>query len=351
MPSQTAPSNFAAKLGNRFKQAHEKHKNDDTTYGSGVRLPDGIENGIAQLTEAYFDTHKDGKFKGETFFRAAGTVISPQVHNSLPVAGLHTSIIVSLYDTPDRKVKSFDEHYAEFLNELRKLGVDTKTLKPDVGSLNAALTALTQTAPHFRFRTWKGSKQTSGPYAGKEPRTVEEWLGAVEYSPDGNMPEPVMDQTSDDAPTDDAPADDTDATASGDEAVDIDALVATASQADDEAETVAAREQIEALGEQWGVHEEVVNANDWEAAGEVLKGAQLVSDADAPAEEEAPWEPAVGEIYRYRPIDPKTKKAVAKAINVEVSAVYPKTSTVDVFNPKDKKAKWLKVKWDAIIHD
>lgn len=179
MAKQTT-TNPLAKYKDRVKKAHAAHKNDETVVDKGSRLPAGIEEGVAQLTELRIGTYEKGDNKGEPFFYAAGVVIEPKTHNGRRVEGLRTSIIEPLHDTPQKQSrKTFDDHWAWMLNELRKLGVNTREVDGDPEEVTALFAAVVDDAPYFGFRTWKGKPTAQYP----NPRVNETWEGQVEYAP------------------------------------------------------------------------------------------------------------------------------------------------------------------------
>jgi hypothetical protein len=218
MPKQTGKSSLASKLGDRGREAFDSHKSDETTYGQ-VNLPGGIENGIARLVDCKFTQIAEGKQNaGEWMFYAAGIVVSPSEHEGTQILGLRTMISEPLFDTPTRSRKTIDEHLAWVLNEFRKLGVNTDELSFD--DLEGVAEQLVEGSPHFRFRTWKGSKQeivkkegkffvgdkkyateaaakAANPYVGSEPMVLHQWGGAVEYQGDEGSDGAVNDQTGD----------------------------------------------------------------------------------------------------------------------------------------------------------
>lgn len=220
MPKQVSKSSLAAKYGTKAQQAFEAHKNDETVYGAGAELPSGIEAGIAQLTECKFDLYKEGDMKGEYFFLAAGIVKEPKEVDGIPIEGLRTQIGPEpMCDTPNRSRKTMDDHFQWVLNELRKLGVNTKEV--DLDNLEATCAGLKEAAPHFMFRTWKGGKQElvheggkwkvgnktyasealakqANPYVGQEPRVQHQWRGVKEYQ--GESVDEVVDNTTEAAP-------------------------------------------------------------------------------------------------------------------------------------------------------
>jgi hypothetical protein len=194
MPVSKKQSGLFARIGKRIVKGHELHKSDETRIGGGGDLPAGIDHGIAQLVECKFDMYKSGDFQGEYFFYAAGVVKQPKKLGDLPVEGLRTSIMEPMCDTPNRKRATVEDHLDFIYNEFRKLGINTEEIDPE--DIEQIAASLKEAQPHFRFRTWQGDKQTTGPYAGKEPLIQHDWRGACDYEEDGDgAGEDVIDET------------------------------------------------------------------------------------------------------------------------------------------------------------
>jgi hypothetical protein len=164
-----------SKVANVLREAHDAHKDDETVLGGGGSLPNGIENGVAQLVDIYFKEYEKGDMKGEIFFYAAGIVKAPSHQDGIPIVGLRTSIMEPLCDTPGRSRKTVEDHWAWILNELRKLGLDTSEIEFD--TVEDAVAALKEAGPHFRFRTWQGEPTAEYP----NPRVNEQWRGVCDF--------------------------------------------------------------------------------------------------------------------------------------------------------------------------
>lgn len=177
---------MAKKLGAKLVNAHAQHKDAPPDVGN-ARLPDGIEDGIAQLRDIKIGEYKEGDHKGQLFFMAQAVLVEPKEHNGRSVAGMRTTAgPVPLCDTPKSKgkKKTFADHYAVFLNHLKLLGVETE--KNAAGTpdeveafLMASIDILKKQQPYFTIRTWKGKPTTEFP----NPRVNEEWGPVCEYSP------------------------------------------------------------------------------------------------------------------------------------------------------------------------
>lgn len=339
MPPKMTKSNLIGKLGAQLAKAHEAHKADETVITGGGDLPAGIENGIAKLVECKFDVYKQGDMKGQYFFYAAGVVVAPRDHDGVPIEGLRTSIMEPLCDTPTRTRKTLDQHLEWIYNELRKLGVDTSSFGYD--ELEGVCQALKEDGPHFRFRTWKGQKQTTGQYANQEPRTQHQWGGKVEFADDGDAAGGVDDQTgttsaAEPATNDVDPADL--------DQSDLDSLAKRADKGDEKAALL-----LSEMAQQHGVtEEEIQNTGSWVEVAELAKAADQGGDESKGSEdEEEEFLPEIGDVYKYAPIDPKTKK-VGKLVEVEVKAVNPGAKTVDLENISNRKLKYMKVMFEKL---
>ncbi len=340
MPVQKSRSSLVAKLGERLKKGHEAHKNDDTEYSSFGDLPAGIENGVAQLVDCKFTQIKEGKENaGQYMFYAAGVVKSPTEVNAdgqvIEVEGLRTQVSEPLFDTPTRTRKTVEDHLGFVYNELRKLGVDTKQIGPD--DLESVAAALKESQPHFKFRTWKGAMQTTGAYAGREPRTQHQWNGQCQWNGDGGGDSvDVVDDTGAVEP------DITETTTTFDEFGDLGSLVEAANAQDEEAAT-----KLKEMALAAGVEEADVDAaGDWQEVADMITAAG--AGAEETVEPEGPADPEVGQVFSYKPLDPKTKKPVKKSVQVEVISVDDNKKTVGLKNLATPKVIYKGVKWDAL---
>lgn len=335
--SKPAAGGLWSKLGQAGRKAHEAHKDDETRYSAGGGLPPGI-NGVAQLVDCKFDVFKEGDNKGDYYFYAAGVVVSPDKFtdadgNEHHVEGMRTSIMEPLCATPNRSRKTIEEHLAWVYNELRKLGVDTSELDPD--DLETTVAALVEEGPHFKFRTWQGKPTEQYP----DPRVNEVWNGVVDYDTEdgGDAADYVEDDTED---AEQAAAGDTD------EDVDLDALAEQADADDEDAQT-----QLTELAYAAGLtDDDIANAGDsWADVVTLINDAGSDDgDADAEAEDEADnWQPQTGEVYSYRPVNPKTKK-LGKAVDVEVIAVNVAKQTVNLKDLANPKVQYKLVGWDKL---
>lgn len=365
MPAQTTSTSLMAKLGAKVTQAHAKHAADETTYGI-INLPAGISGGVAQLVMAKCDVHKAGhKQAGKPYVTLQGVALTPKEHDGVRVEGQRVSQVIPMYDTPDRNVDgvpgTFEAWYAKLLNEFRKLGVDTvKNTNPDL-----ILAALQKGKPYFAFST-RGWQPPPTPQKPKpEPMVFTQFDGLADnpFSANGEAAEhsalSAVDDTSAAAgPGDGADGLDGEEPVEGGEEVsadsfsefdDMDALVRRA-----EADEQDAKDKLEEMAIAAGYTSEDVNeAESWGLVKAMIEAPKTRDAGGGPTTatataDEPNWEgPVAEEIYRYRPIDPRTKKPVKKAVDVEVLTVSKKNKTVKV-KILDTQKEVDKVPWDAL---
>lgn len=397
MPPQKKTSDLFSKYGSKFDKALQSHANDETTYGI-VRLPGGISNGIAQLIGCKFGTYQSGNNKGEPFFQARGTVVSPAEvatkDGVVPVRGLQTMIQIPICNTKnaDGVETTQEEHIADVLNEFRKLGCDTSQIKsgPDLEALAAALQQLGEQnqGPYFRFSTSYGKVSDKYP----EPRVWENWhgiKGLEEYSPEDvseqAVQEEVREKVSSPKPPPNHPAktpvpSKTQAGGRGkppvppkkqekqfDEFGDLNSLAEKADVGDEEAIDELTTQALKVGVEQ----DDIDNASSWadvvalmtapseeETEEEIGEESEEEGGEESAEEEEAEteWEPKLGEVYFYTPVDPKTKKAAVNPrtkkplkVTCEIKAVNTQKKTVDLKNLDDGKTLYKTISWEDLM--
>jgi hypothetical protein len=369
MPMKTAKSGLIAKLGAAGRAAHEKHKNDETDFGSFNDLPEGIDGGVARLVECKFDTYKKGDLTGQYFFYAAGVILHPKEFRGESLEGRRTSITEPLCPSPNRTRKTVEEHLEWVYNELRKLGVNTAEMGFEDLEVTAA--ALKAEQPTFRFRTWKGEKQTTGPYKDMEPRVQQSWTGKCEWTGEAEPGEGVADSSPSANGEASAEAGEAGEAAAGggegfDEFGDIDSVVAKAKEDDPEAQIQLTKMAVDA-----GATEDQVNAaKKWDEVAELIRagaggagGEAAAGEAGEAGEAEAEWAPEKGQVYGYKVRDPRTgnplkdpkSKKEHKPIDVEVTSVNEANKTVTLKNNVTKKSitgadpkRLLQVPWDHL---
>lgn len=408
MPQKTQKSSgLLARVAKEGRQAHAQHAADPVEYGN-VQVPAGIENGVAQLAECKFGEYKEGPNKGQIYFLAAGVIKEPKVHHvngrAQPVSGQRTQVGPEpLCDTPQSggKRKTFADHYAWVLMEFRKLGVDTTSI--DFDQIESVAQSLREQQPHFRFRTWSGSKQViitragkffvqnengsgvakgpypteeaakaANPYVGKDPRVQHEWNGVCEYDDRDDTSNYVADDSANGVSA--KPEEESGAPTDNLEFGDTQSLVEAAESGD-----INASQSLQDMATAAGVDPEKVRlAKSWADVVEMIEEANaggVASDSDGasesndqgeneieeePAEEEdKPWQPEKDQIFGYRPIDPKTKKPFVdvnpktkkatprKPVECVVVTVESKTKTVTI-RDLTTKTTYKGVKWEDL---
>jgi hypothetical protein len=322
MAKQTVQSGLAARLGEAGRKAVENHAADEVRYSGAGDLPTGINNGIAQLCDCYFDQYKKGDNLGKDYFYAAGIVKQPTLHDGVPVAGLRTSIMEPMCQTKkkDGTIVTIDDHVDNVLNYFRQLGVDTKGFKLEMLEQTAA--ALEKAKPHFRFRTWGGPTKDY-----PNGRVNHDWRGACEYNEGGD--EGIVDNTEPEEPLDDPQEPE----ASSVEELDYAALGEAADHDDKQAQATLANAAKEA-----GIDPESIAT--WSEVAEALS-------SEAPEEESEGDEPEA-EAYTPEKEDMVTYKAPGKkkAVECEVTAVFAGKELVNLKDPNGKSYKgvpWSKI--------
>lgn len=350
MPAATGKSLLMSKLGARITTAHQKHKGDETNLGQ-VELPEGIEGGIAKLSEVKFDLIKEGKEgAGNLYFYAAGIVLLPKEHKGVPVEGMRTSITEVLYDTPSKTRKTVEDHWAWILNELRKLGVNTAQISES--QVESVCATLKQQQPTFRFRTWKGSKQTTGEFKDREPRVQHQWNGLVDFhedDPGGGDNGGVVDKT----PPANTQANGTGSGSQFNEFGDLGSLV-TLAAGDDE----KAQDKLTELAVAKGYTKEQVVATDgWDQVRQMIEGNGPAASTSPPsangtgAATTTPSEPGVpepGDLFDVKVPKPGDAKRKIK-VEIEVKSVDKAKKTVTGISQVDKKTEYKDIPWDQLI--
>lgn len=375
MPAQTGKSKFFDIVGPRGRAIFNELRGKEVEVPSAMRLPPGIDNGIAKLSRIEYGTvEKEGPHKGKTYWRAVGIVVEPKVTvdprngQQVQIFGAQTSVMGPLYATPERtgekSRKTEKDHIDFFLNQLKLLGIDMTQVDPD-----DAVAILNKQQPHFRFRTWYQPKRKKGdprynptydsPEA-PEPRVNEEWSKSCEYSDHATNGEDLGGFIDGGAAASSVPAvdaamaepdagyEEANAEASAEAGVDggetdWDALAAVADDAEAEGMQDAVNQINQAMLDAGFTAKQVEKYDSWTDAVEALKE-KMGADEPEPAASESV---EVGQVYKYQPLDPKTKK-LGKAIDVEVSKVNVKARTADVFSLDDKKRKWAGVSFDRL---
>ncbi len=376
MAMQKQTSGLLAKLGNRMAQAHEAHKSDETSFGI-INLPAGISGGIAQLVTAKWDEYKPGtKYPGKPFVLLRGIAKLPREHGGVPVEGQGVMMTIPLCDTPDRmkdnQPRTFDDNYADLLNEFRKLGVNTAETGP--GDVEAILQHLQQEKPHYRFSTrgWTPPKKKPTDPEPKE-MVFTQFDGICEYVDHTSNGDATMNGVQDESGgggVESSMESGTQETSTkgetltsevgGGESFSEFGDLASLAEAADGGDQAAQAQLKEAAMNTGATEEEVDSAESWTAVAEMVSATQDTSTGQEQQEAEAQegekeWEPEREQCYKYKPvtIDPKSKKKVIakKPVEVEVTAVDKNNRTVALKNLENTKQSFKAVKWDDLIRE
>lgn len=368
MPVQSAKSSLLAKYGAKLDSAAKKHAADPVEYGV-MRLPPGINNGIAQLHDCKFAQVAPGKNNaGEWYFRATGVVITPKSvlvdGIEVPVEGQQTSVMEMICDTKTQtgKVTTLEDHVANIQNELKKLGASADDLAQGAAALEMIAKALEESKPYFKFSTSlrkaQNASQTDGIW--------ENWYGVKGL--ENFVPQGAADPSSgvQDSGTDSSTnGHSTDGGGEGTPDSDLgqanlEALV-TLAEGDPTGESEDGNNAIQQLKElalAAGLSEDqITNSESWTVLG------QLIIDSGNPSDQPTvPADPESGSVFHYKIRDAKTKQPVKdlktkqdkKPVECEVVSSDPKTKTVTlkdlatqkVLNGPDNKP--LKIKWSDL---
>jgi hypothetical protein len=372
MPAQTS-SSLAARLGAKMAQAHAQHQNDDIKTDDD--LPPGIERGIAELDKIYFGTFQTGDTGGADVFYLSGIAVSPKsivdpvtkqvikVEGSRVVPGwigkTSARIPIPLCDTKkyDGSPVSFDEHWAQFLDYVRMLGVDTKQLPPE--SVEATVAALQQMADqgklHFEFRTWIGTATEQYP----NPKVNVVFRRKIDFDPN-QVVDQVDDQTAVPTalPSSPPPKAQTaqppitppvqTAVAAPAQPPDLDAL---AVKADPPTQDAMAANTLQDLAKSLGVDQDLINkASSWVQVVQYIRAKQGPVETEETEEEEVeevetenPFRPVIGKVYNW--MDAK----VGKQIPVVCEEITDADQTVKIADQSNMKRKIKGVKFEKLL--
>jgi len=316
------------KLGTPGRKAFDNIKDDEVRYSTAGDLPAGIEGGIAELSECKFDVFKTGDSKGEYYFSASGTVISPRsIKNeegeTIHIEGLQTRIGPEpLCETPSRSRKTLEEHLGWINNHVKMLGAESDNWE----ILEEVLAALKQQAPRFKFRTWQGNPTEDFP----NPRVNHQWNGVKGISQE--------DEELEDGVEDSTEESDEETTSSGEKDEDTGGLTELGKLADDE--DVEAQKELEGLCKKSNIDPKEIQT--WvEVATLLLEGGSSEGKEDSSKdEEEEP--PEKGEVYYFKP--PKKRNKV----QVEITAVVKSKQTCNLKEVEDESKTYKSILWNKL---
>lgn len=358
-------SPLLAKYGSNLDAAVKNHAADSTDYGF-IRLPGGIDNGVAQLTQCYFKEYENGENKGEFYFRAVGNVISPlsieTPNGPFPLKGLQTSIMIAFCDTKTKagKLTTQDENIAEILKEMRRLGGEQYTEGASAEDLESLAAGLVEAAPFFKFTTSQSAPSKEYP----NPRVWENWHGTPGLEdfvpPEANaivdktppvaakapVPAPKANGKPAKAPTPPPPVDPEPEPFVPESETDLDILLADAESDSDT--SGSSQERLNALAVEAGCDAKKVEAaTSWPAVVGMIQAAGNTESGDE-GDGDGPASIQVGEEVWFHPKHPTTKKKVKDPVKATVTAVDEVKETLDL---KAGKATYAKVPFAELVEE
>lgn len=353
MPATTNVTALSKKMAGMFGADHSKAARDTSTPDFNASLPEGIENGVAQIISCSVGEVKaGGKMAGQPYFMMRAAVRHPKTHNGMSIEGRQDGMLEMLCDTPDRQSrKTRAEHLEYVYSYLRLWGVDTSKGAGLTGEkafqwFMSVLAALGQAKPLVEFRTWKGQATSQYP----NPRVNVSWGGLAKLAQDDEVPADGVQDDSGDTPADEADTTDTsgadEGTQGGDEAAnelpdDPDELAALADPPENNAE---AAEKLADMADAAGI--------DNEAQGRAPTYAVLAEWIKAGGEPQEAAALKVGDLVKYKPPAGPGKKAVV--VECEVKKLYKNKAGADVadllnnVNKRDKYPAVLLEKLEAV---
>jgi len=396
-------SNLAQRLAAKnVAAAHAKAKDAPVDYGFGGGLPAGIEGGVARLSDIKFGEYQQGTNKGELYVILTGIVEHPKTFvdslgNEHATEGGQTRVgpMPLCASGQGEYAKAFDDNWALFVNELKKLDPDGAGAM-DPSQVQQYCDALVEVGPKFKFRTWKIQKraktdpkynaQYDGPEA-PEPQTRHTWNGTKGVDQDdsgGDPSEGFADRT--EAPTpktapkpQPAPApkaasqptqppkgpgtrraappppppepEPVQYTDQGD----LESLLELANGGD-EAAAGTAMDRLTAFAIEAGkTQHDVDNANSWEQVVGWIRAGESGGGGDGEGAADEGFVPALNGMCQYtihgkdgKPVVNIRTKKPAPPVTCEVKAVNGKTRKADLLNMDDGKTKYTGVSWDHL---
>jgi hypothetical protein len=235
--------------------------------------------------------------------------------------------------------------------------------------LQAAVSALQQTKPHYHFSTRAFTPKPTPTKPNPTPMTITQFDGACDFSVNGQAPSATSPESAVEDQTGEAgePVEQTEPTDAGEqveEQVDLtdktlDELLELAAN-EDVAVAKPVHDRLLDLAEEAGVaREDAVNAASWQDVVNMITGDSTMTEP-----EPEPWKPTKGLAVKWVEVDPSTgkpkldkSKKPVKPTEFEVLSVQEKTETATLKSSttgkpvagKDKLP--LKVKWTDLIHD
>lgn len=361
MAESSGKSGLLERLGAKAIAAHEKAKNNEVVIRA--ELPSGIKKGLCRLKTAKWDEYKDGDNKGEPYVLLRAVAITPEVHPhttkgadgklqtvNIKVAGQGVMLMIPLCDVPakgKRKFKSFDENYAELLNELGKFLNVKNMAETQPGDVEAILQHLEKEQPYswYSTRGWTPDPTVEQPnptemifisFDGQcdppiEGPPVEQALSGMTGSSDHHLATGPA-ESADTFPT----SGEQTSTQVEEVTVDMTVIIALADDNTGSDESKQAAKYIQDMCIAAGfTKEQVEKAGDlWADAAKLLEPAlvqappppPVVIPPVVPPAAVQPWKPSKGRVAHYKVINLRTGKPLADPTGKELK---PKECTME----------------------
>lgn len=286
MPAKKKKSKFSKKYGERLNNSIQAHAKDETKTGGFQKLPGGIKNGIAQLTECGFNEIENGDYKGEYAWEAVAVVVEPKEHDGINIYGEQTRQFIMMCDIKVQGKDDIpqDKQVERLLNHFRLLaGDDDYTAEcVDGDDMEKLSDELNKTKPYFKFTTTDAKKKDGTPVV------YENWNGSKgleDYEEDDE--ELVMGGVKDE-------------TGDFDEFGDLSSLLKKANDDDDP----DAQKELMKLAGKAGISKKKADATEsWDELVELIKGESSEESGDDKDEtnDDADDAVEVGNVYKFKP--------------------------------------------------
>lgn len=316
MAKQEKTSTLVGKYGARLQKAVAA-ASDKPPEAGRQGVPAGVTNGIARITKCGFGQYKTGANQGEFFFRAEGVVVEPgtiidRTGREVSVAGMVTSVMEAVCDTKTQAgvVTTLEEHVERIENHMKLLGAEPGSFDGSPNSLESVAAAIQEAQPYFRFSTSVRKALREG-----EPDGVwENWYGVrgLEDYEAPNASGFLADNTATDEPIP-APKSPSKPASTGPGNKPPTKKPAPAPEPEPEFNEFNDAEDGE--GQETSLDDIIAAASNGDDAA-IEKLGNL----------------APGAVVGYRPIDPKTKKPVKKAIQAEIITADDEKETATLKN-------------------
>jgi len=357
MPMKQGTNNVAAALSVIRKAAPgaDKKFRDKPAEISGGMLPAGLR-GIAKLSGFKLAVKDDGFYKGKGYVAFRGVVkkcTDGQGNDYRGSLFYHEIVFADGRGFGKKPGKKAVDKVDAAMNTMKLLGLDLSNSTYD--DWPTLMEEAIDNVTHFHFRTWAMPVTKTEP----SPRVNAEIVRVAEGYTDDEATEDVVDNTETEVVSEEEEESETqeegeveEGAEGTEESPDYEALAETADSKDKkrakEAEEAASviQEAAKERGvdfEAYGSWAEVVEAMNSESS----EAEEQAEEAETEVEQEEPA-PSKGDVVSYKPIDPKTKKLVKKAVECEVIKVYGPKKKADLKNLENGKTVYKDVSWDRL---